>query len=124
MSHQVILLFHGSRVPETHLEANRLTGALAQNPGHVNVSCAFLQNISPSLPDAMAEAVYNHANKITIFPLFTLTGRHVQDDIPEVVSAFRTSHPEISVSLQPHLGADPEFQSWLAGKIQQVTGKS
>lgn len=113
----IIMLFHGSRhqqaVPEATAFAARLSKA-----GKA-VSIAFLQMATPLFKDVLADAVHSGQTWIQVFPLFTLTGAHVAQDIPEIVEQFRRDFPGLRIDLEPHLAADPSFEAWLGERINQ-----
>ncbi len=117
----IVLLFHGSRYPSTQKEADELSQNLQQQVPASRLSIAWLQNSTPSLPDVLEKLVASNTTQITILPLFTLTGRHVEYDIPRLVEDFKERQPTVSIVLAPHLGADPDFAGWLARKIYGIS---
>lgn len=118
----IILLFHGSRYPSTQKEAANLSQRLQQQHPACRISVAWLQNSTPSLSETLEKLLSQSPGQITIFPLFTLTGRHVEYDIPRLVEDFRERHPELPIVLAPHLGADAGFADWLSRKINAACG--
>ena len=111
-----VLLFHGSRHPQAALEAAALAGRIAVSTGG-EVVIAFLQMASPLLPDVLAAAAGEGRRHVRIFPLFTLTGAHVAEDIPAVVGRFREKVPDLRIDLEPHLAADRSFEDWLSRRL-------
>ncbi|MEO6423094.1 MAG: CbiX/SirB N-terminal domain-containing protein, partial [Candidatus Nitrotoga sp.] len=44
------------------------------------------------------------ARHIAVMPCFWAAGSHVIQDIPEILDAFRVSHPDICLTLNQHIG--------------------
>lgn len=112
----IILLFHGSRHHQSAQEAAELARRFSEKSG-APVSIAFLQMAAPLLTEVLEAALVEGKDRIRVFPLFTLTGAHVANDIPKVISDFRTRFPDRTIELEPHLAADGSFQEWLFGRI-------
>lgn len=115
-----ILLFHGSRSPSTLTEARVMAGVVPSGKPESPCEAAFLQFAEPSLEQVVTRAVDDGFDSITIFPMFVLTGTHVETDIPALLTGFRKKFPEVVFHLMPHLGRDQEFLDWVAAKIQRM----
>ena len=113
----IILLFHGSRYPTAKIEAENLARRMQAEHRNLHISAAFLQQSEPSLPEALAQALSHQCVSICVLPLFALTGRHMEYDVPKIVEDFKERHPEIPVTLDVHLGADDGFARWLSDRI-------
>jgi sirohydrochlorin cobaltochelatase len=117
-----LLVAHGSRNPaagEAHLA---LCGAVATASSAaagraVDVVPAYLEIAEPSIPDAIDAAVAGGATTVRVLPHFLGPGNHVQVDIPQIVDAARERHPEVTIELAEHLGADPALVDLLAARV-------
>lgn len=98
---------HGSRREASNEEIRQLTRALAEQAGagFESVSCAFLELVEPSIPDAIEQAVRGGAQQVLVLPYFLSAGRHVAEDIPELVEAMQRQHPQVDIRITPYLGA-------------------
>lgn len=110
------MLFHGSKLESTKAEAERFVRSMAEKSGQP-VKLAFLQFAEPCIDDVLREVAENGATGIRIFPLFTLTGRHMEEDLPSAVESFRNRFPQIAVVVEPHLVSDPSFADWLGERL-------
>lgn len=102
----LLLIAHGSRRAASNDEVRQLSLRLnaIHPPGFSGVETAFLELAQPSIPEGLAACVAKGANEIVVFPYFLAAGTHVVNDIPEIIRTFQAAHPQIKVSLTPHLG--------------------
>lgn len=117
----VLLVAHGSRNPRAAEEHEQLclsvTDAVADAPDPVPVRPAYLEITSPSIPEAIDQAVADGATEVRLLPHFLSSGNHVLVDLPAAVAAARERHPGVRIELRQHLGADPALVDLLAEKI-------
>ena len=103
----LILVGHGSRRPDANDEvvrlAKRLAGAAAGRFGVVRP--AFLEFVSPTVGEAVAECAWAGADSVRLLPYFLAAGRHVTADLPARLAAAQAAHPDVDLRLLPHLGA-------------------
>lgn len=114
----VLLVAHGSRVPESNAEIERLAVQLAQRlaPGRA-VSHAFLELTEPSIPEGIDALVRGGAKRIVVIPYFLSAGRHVGEDIPHLVQAARARHPGLSIEMTAHFGAQGQVSGILSAMV-------
>ena len=71
-----------------------------------HVSLAFLELMTPSLGDAVAEQVAAGCTHITVVPVFFGQGGHVRRDLPQLVDACRAVHPGVEIRCATAVGED------------------
>lgn len=59
----------------------------------------------PSIEVAYGKCVEQGANLIIVHPFFLSQGRHVQEDVPQLVQAASVMYPKTSYRITPPLGA-------------------
>ena len=106
MKHALILFAHGARDPRWAAPFERLR-ELGQSalPGTV-VSLAFLELMSPRLPEAVASLVQDGCGKVSLVPVFLGQGGHVLRDLPLLVDELRSTHPGLDITVAPAVGED------------------
>lgn len=106
MKHALILFAHGARDPRWAAPFERLR-ELAQSalPGTV-VSLAFLELMSPRLPEAVASLAQDGCGKVSLVPVFLGQGGHVLRDLPLLVDELRSTHPGLDITVAPAVGED------------------
>jgi sirohydrochlorin cobaltochelatase len=108
----LILFAHGARDPRWALPfeavAERVRLARPASP----VRLAFLEFMSPSLPEAGAALAAEGCTCIEVLPLFLGAGGHVRKDLPVLIEQMRQAHPGTAVQLHPAVGeADAVVQA-------------
>jgi len=105
----LIIIAHGSRREASNDEVRGLATAVAarMDGRYDRVACAFLELATPDIPTAIEREVTVGAREIVCFPYFLSAGRHVVEDVPGFVEAARERFPEVRISLERYLGAQP-----------------
>ncbi len=110
--HALILFAHGARdarwaEPFERLR-DRVDGLLAENSvlgaSATRVALAFLELMEPDLDRATDRLVADGCTALTIVPIFLGQGSHLRRDLPLLVEALRTAHPDLLVRLHPAIG--------------------
>ncbi len=57
------------------------------------------------IPEGIEQCIAEGATSITVLPYFLNSGRHVVEDIPNIINRCTARHTNINISLLPHLGA-------------------
>ena len=119
----LLLVAHGSRRQQSNDEVMVITEKLrasCQND-YAIVHTGFLELASPSMPDGIERCINDGASRITVLPYFLNSGRHVVDDVPEIVDAASQRHPSVDIVVAPHLGASPLMVELLIESAQSVS---
>ncbi len=107
----LLLVAHGSRRAESNAEiavvANALRDRVKGNFTHTEH--AFLELAEPSIPEAIDSLVKNGATDVTILPYFLSAGRHVHEDVPEIVNAKQQQYANVKLHIAPYIGEASEM---------------
>ncbi len=104
MSTGMILFAHGARDPRWAAPFEAVAARVRmQRPG-CEVRLAFLEFMSPSLPDAGDELAARGCTQVQVVPLFLGAGGHVRKDLPALLDALRAKHPATAFTLHPAVG--------------------
>lgn len=103
----LLVIAHGSRRAASNEEVKTLVERLRAASGDRfgSVEAAFLELAEPSIVDGLEHLAKRGARHIVAMPYFLAAGSHVSGDIPEILDAFRAGHPEIRLTLKPHIGS-------------------
>lgn len=119
----VVLIAHGSRVPEAGAAHRVVCGQLHARLGDgTAVEPAFLELTEPDIPTAIDQAVADGAGRIIVLPYFLHPGNHTLRDIPEAIEAARQKHPTVSIEQAAVFGADPSLVSALTDQVRSALG--
>ncbi len=129
----IILFAHGSRDPLWRGPIEAVAHRIRSDHPEQLVSCAYLELCLPSLPDAVAtmmtdlnainsiaaNADSTGANgskrlKIRIIPMFLGMGKHAREDLPELASTLRLTHPQVDFDMTKTVGEDSRVTALLA----------
>ncbi len=104
MTQAIILFAHGARDPAWAGPFEAVATALREQAPGVTVQLAFLEFMTPNLPDAGAALAAKGCTQVTVVPLFLGAGGHVRKDLPVLVDGLRGRHPGTQWQLSPAIG--------------------
>jgi sirohydrochlorin cobaltochelatase len=104
MSEAIILFGHGARDPEWARPMQRLAAAIESAAPDARVALAFLEFMSPTLPEAAAKLVAEGATQLRVVPVFLAQGGHVRRDVPMMLDTIRAQHAGVGIVLLPAIG--------------------
>jgi sirohydrochlorin cobaltochelatase len=100
----LLLFAHGARDPRWaqpfEAVAERVRAARPGTP----VGLAYLEFMTPGLPEAGADLVARGCQRVEVMPLFLGAGGHVRKDLPVLMEALRSAHPGVQFGLHPAVG--------------------
>jgi sirohydrochlorin cobaltochelatase len=106
MKQALILFAHGARDPRWAAPFERLREIAQEALPATDVSLAFLELMSPRLPEAVATLVEKGCGKVSLVPVFLGQGGHVLRDLPLLVDELRGAYPGLEISVAPAVGED------------------
>lgn len=104
----LILFAHGARAASWAAPFERLRDLVRAQQPDVDVSLAFLELMSPRLPERVAELVAGGVSEVTVVPVFLGQGGHVLRDLPVLLDGLRAAHPGLTVRAVDAVGEDPD----------------
>jgi sirohydrochlorin cobaltochelatase len=122
MSEAIVLFAHGAREPRWAEPFEAIAARVrAAAPGRA-VVVAYLELMTPTLGDAVAQLVGAGATRIDVVPLFLGTGGHLRRDLPPLVAALRAAHPALAIRLHAAIGEDPAVVEAMARAAVAAAG--
>ena len=104
----IVLFGHGARDPEWAGPMRRIRDTLLGRPEAPQVELAFLEFMSPTLPEAIAALAQAGARKVAVVPVFLAQGGHLKRDLPVLLDEARAAHPGCEITLATAAGeAEP-----------------
>ncbi|MGO4303002.1 sirohydrochlorin chelatase [Cupriavidus sp. RAF12] len=93
----LVLFAHGARDARWREPFDRLHAKLAALLPQCAVRLAFLELMTPALPDALAELAGTGATDITVVPVFFGQGGHLRRDLPALIDQCRQQYPALQI---------------------------
>lgn len=102
----LVLIAHGSRRQASNQEVTNLALGLKKSAGkhYQIVEAGFLEIARPSIPEAIESCIESGATSVIVVPYFLAAGRHVVEDIPQIVRPVGERHPHVSIRISEHIG--------------------
>ena len=102
----LVLIAHGSRRQASNREVTNLALGLKKSAGkhYQIVEAGFLEIAKPSIPEAIESCIESGATSVIVVPYFLAAGRHVAEDIPQIVRPVGERHPHVSIRISEHIG--------------------
>ena len=104
MTQGLILFAHGARDPRWAEPFEAVARRVRALQPEVDVRLAFLEFMSPSLPEAGDALAAAGCSEVAVQPMFLGTGGHVRKDLPVLLDELRTRHPGTRFTLHTAIG--------------------
>ncbi len=114
MTSALVLFAHGARAASWAVPFQRLRELTAQQRPDCKVTLAFLELMTPTLPDEVAALVVDGVRDITVVPVFLGQGGHLLRDLPQLMDGLRATYPEVRFSTVPAVGENPDVLAAMA----------
>ncbi len=113
----LVLFAHGARDPEWAQPFEAIRDRVRAQRPEYPIALAYLEQMAPTLDEAIEQLAEEGASSVTVFPLFMAQGGHLKSDIPRILEALRASHPNLPIALESAIGDVPELLDAIAGWI-------
>ncbi|MCW5299667.1 cobalamin biosynthesis protein CbiX [Herbaspirillum lusitanum] len=123
MKKSLILFAHGARDPNWAEPFKRLRAMTQANLPDVAVELAFLELMTPDLPQLAAQQIADGAQQVTIVPVFLGQGGHVRRDLPVLIDQLRRDHPGVNFQVAAAAGEDDGVLQALSQYCISSSGK-
>ncbi|MBY0241781.1 MAG: CbiX/SirB N-terminal domain-containing protein [Burkholderiaceae bacterium] len=110
----MILFAHGARAASWAAPFERLRGLTQARLPDLDVSLAFLELMSPRLPERVDQLVAQGVADIALVPVFLGQGGHVLRDLPLMVEELKVKYPALRITVATAVGESPEVLNAMA----------
>src|SRR5919204_4023958 len=99
MKTAILLMAHGSRIPEANDAVREIAAMVREMTGYDIVEVSFREQHQPNIQLGIDACVGQGAERILLVPYFLYTGAHVLEDLPEEMAEARTRHPRVEMAI-------------------------
>jgi sirohydrochlorin cobaltochelatase len=121
--HALVLFAHGARDPRWAAPFERLQQLVQAQLPDSAVELAFLELMTPRLPDLVARLVEQGCDDVTVVPVFLGQGGHVLRDLPVIAEQLRRDHPQLTLTVAGAAGEDGSVLNAIAKYCVDVLPK-
>lgn len=100
----LVLFAHGARDPNWAAPFRKLQQLVQRQMPDTPVSLAFLELMSPSLPELTAQLATAGCVRMTVVPVFLGQGGHVLRDLPSMVDGLCRKYPGLRIHVAKAAG--------------------
>jgi len=111
----LVLFAHGARDPRWAEPLARIRQLISQRvDSTIEVHQAFLELMSPTLPELVARLDSAQIGVITVVPIFLGQGSHVRNDLPKIIQQLQLDYPRITFHLAVAIGENEQVLNAIA----------
>jgi len=114
MTHALVLFAHGARDPQWAEPFQRLQQIVQAQVPDVSVSLAFLELMTPRLPELVEQLAQQGCADVSVVPVFFGQGGHVLRDLPPMIEQLRMEYPQLSLKVAKAVGENEEVLNAIA----------
>lgn len=103
----LVLIAHGSKRALSNEEFLNLVNEVKdkdKNKNFSKIQGAFLELATPSIQAVCEELISNNITKISFYPYFLNSGKHVGVDLPNIMNELKEINPTVDFELLEHFG--------------------
>lgn len=104
MPSALILFAHGARDPAWATPLLRVRDLIRAQAPDLRVELAFLEFMTPTLSECVADCRAGQIQRIQILPMFIAQGGHLKRELPEMVAQLRHQYPDLEIALAGPVG--------------------
>jgi sirohydrochlorin cobaltochelatase len=100
------LMAHGTPLPVANAPLYAIAGSLVNHLGLATSCVGYLDCNTPTIAEAMDLLAMGGAQEVVALPYFLHLGRHVAEDLPQLIAEAQARHPATTIRLAHHLDYD------------------
>lgn len=124
MTTAILLIGHGSRVPEANDALHAIAGMVRETTGCDVVEVCFREQHQPPIQEGIDHCVARGAQRLLLYPYFLFSGAHVLEDLPAEIEAAAVRHPGLEMVLGKPLGVHRKLGEVVCERIGETLAAS
>lgn len=119
MKTAILLMAHGSRIPEANDAAREIAAMVKEMTGYEIVEVSFREQHLPNIQAGIDACVAQGAKQVLLIPYFLFIGAHVQEDLPEEMAEAKRRYPQVEFAMGTHLGVHRKLAEVVVERIAE-----
>lgn len=115
----IILLGHGSRVPDAGSAMETVAERLREQAAYDIVETCYMSRLGPRISEAMKKCAEQGATRIILIPYFLHGGIHTIIDIPSTMKEEAERYPDINIIYGKNLGFDDVLIDLVKKRVEE-----
>lgn len=120
MQTAILLMAHGSRIPEANGAVYDIAAMVRQMTGFDIVEVSFREQHQPNIQTGIDACVAQGAERVLLVPYFLFIGAHVQEDLPEELAEAQQRYPAVQFAMGTPLGAHRKLAEIVVERIAET----
>lgn len=114
----IMILAHGSRVPETKETINKVTDMVRKKLPDMPIEIAYMEFCEENIEHGIKTLSEMGVDEIKAVPYFLFEGIHIRKDIPGEIEEILKKYPGVKVEMGHTLGVDERLADILVDRIR------
>jgi sirohydrochlorin ferrochelatase len=124
MKTAILLMGHGSRVPEANDVLHTVAEMVHAGTGFDIVEVAFREKHPPDIQEGIDRCIARGAERILLYPYFLYAGAHVLEDLPDEMEKAARRHPRLKMVLGKPLGVHPKLGEIVSERVAETLAEA
>jgi len=116
----VLLVGHGSRVPEGNAELREFADMLAARKPELRFETCFIELSSPSIEEGIENCIKGGASTVYVVPIILFAAGHSKLDIPMAIDRAKAKHPGVEFVYGRPVGVHEKAVDILLDRINEA----
>ncbi|KMN44999.1 sirohydrochlorin chelatase [Bacillus sp. LK2] len=116
----IVYVGHGSRLQKGNEQFIHFIQSVLKERNERIQKIAFLELTTPTIQDAVTEAVIEGATEIMIVPVLLFAAAHYKRDIPFEIEQIQKKYPHITFSVAPPFSTHPRMVELVVKRIRET----
>ena len=115
-----LMIAHGSKDPAAAEAFQELLMNFRRIISDRRIEGCYLESAKPLLKESLDDFYQSGVRVFFLIPLLLFPGRHVREDIPQILADFRLRCPDADLHFSSPLGSDPHLLRLLEDKLRAL----
>jgi sirohydrochlorin ferrochelatase len=117
MKTAILLMAHGSRIPEANDAVHAIAAMVKEMTGYGIVEVSFREQHLPNIQQGIDVCVAKGAERVLLLPYFLFVGAHVREDLPAEMAEAKKRYPRVAFAMGKHLGVHRKLAEIVVERI-------